>query len=178
MIATSFYHSALQERFQAVDEIHNGRSENLVKLTTLLKGLPDLVRGLSRIQYGKVGLRYYLVTSILLTPRFLKSNPKEVASVLSALSRVGNTFSLFEKPDDVGFQSRLLNDIIFALPRIQVPIRALLEELDLKYAKEGAMADLWKNPNKYPKIKDTKDVCKSTLSKPYDLQGDVGNTLG
>jgi DNA mismatch repair protein MSH3 len=46
--------SILQERFDAVEEIHQGQSANLVKLQTLLKGLPDLVRGLCRIQYGKV----------------------------------------------------------------------------------------------------------------------------
>lgn len=45
----------LRERFDAVEEIHQGQSANLIKLQGLfLKRLPDLVRGLCRIQYGKV----------------------------------------------------------------------------------------------------------------------------
>ena len=47
--------SILQERVDAVEEILEAGSANLVKLRTLLKGLPDLVKGLCRIQYGKVG---------------------------------------------------------------------------------------------------------------------------
>lgn len=44
----------LNERLEAIEEIVAGQAPNLVKLRTLLKNLPDLVRGLSRIQYGKV----------------------------------------------------------------------------------------------------------------------------
>ncbi len=47
--------SILQERVDAVEEILEAGSANLVKLRTLLRGLPDLVKGLCRIQYGKVG---------------------------------------------------------------------------------------------------------------------------
>jgi len=46
--------SILQERIDAVEEILEAGSPNLVKLRTLLRGLPDLVKGLCRIQYGKV----------------------------------------------------------------------------------------------------------------------------
>ena len=46
--------SILQERIDAVEEILAAGSANLVRLRTLLKGLPDLVKGLCRVQYGKV----------------------------------------------------------------------------------------------------------------------------
>jgi DNA mismatch repair protein MSH3 len=46
--------SILQERIDAVEEVLEAGSANLIKLRTLLKGLPDLVKGLCRIQYGKV----------------------------------------------------------------------------------------------------------------------------
>lgn len=50
--------SALQARVDAVDEIMSsdepGVSERLLKLRETLKGLPDLAKGICRIQYGKV----------------------------------------------------------------------------------------------------------------------------
>ena len=42
----------------AIDEILNAKSVRLreftIRLVELLKGLPDLAKGLSRVQYGKV----------------------------------------------------------------------------------------------------------------------------
>lgn len=46
----------LQERVDAVEEIVAGQSHTLDRLHTLLRKLPDLVKGLCRIQYGKVKL--------------------------------------------------------------------------------------------------------------------------
>ncbi len=49
---------ALQVRVDAVAEILSSEearvAERLLKLREMLKGLPDLARGLCRIQYGKV----------------------------------------------------------------------------------------------------------------------------
>jgi len=39
----------------AVEEILESSSENLVKLREVLRRLPDLAKGLCRIQYGQVG---------------------------------------------------------------------------------------------------------------------------
>jgi DNA mismatch repair protein MSH3 len=47
-------HSILQARIDAVEEIISSPSENLVWLREALKNLPDLAKGLCRIQYGKV----------------------------------------------------------------------------------------------------------------------------
>lgn len=44
----------LQERIDAIEEIIASPSEKLVALKQALKKLPDLARGLCRIQYGKV----------------------------------------------------------------------------------------------------------------------------
>ena len=46
--------SVLQERVDAVEEIISSTSEKLVSLRDVLKNLPDLAKGLCRIQYGKV----------------------------------------------------------------------------------------------------------------------------
>jgi DNA mismatch repair protein MSH3 len=59
----------------------------------------------------------------------------------------------------VGFQSSLLNDIVSSLPQLQGPIKELLEDLDIKQAREGVFTELWTNPEKYPAIEDAKDVC-------------------
>jgi DNA mismatch repair protein MSH3 len=44
----------LQERLDAVEEIFTSQSHILDRLRTLIRKLPDLVKGLCRIQYGKV----------------------------------------------------------------------------------------------------------------------------
>lgn len=125
----------LQERFDAVDEILQSPSADIIKLRTLLKGLPDLAKGLCRIQYGK-------------------SNPKEVATVLTALSRIANTFEPRAKPSDAGFKSELLNDIVFTMPHIREAVKGFLEDMDLKKAREGEITELWASPEKYPEVED------------------------
>lgn len=49
-----FSRSVLKERVDAVEEILASSSEKLVTLRIILKGLPDLAKGLCRIQYGQV----------------------------------------------------------------------------------------------------------------------------
>ena len=44
----------LQVRIDAVEEIISTTSQHLHTLRPILKGLPDLAKGLCRIQYGKV----------------------------------------------------------------------------------------------------------------------------
>lgn len=46
--------SALQARIDAVDEIMTNATYHMEKLRSLLVNMPDLVRGLTRVQYGKV----------------------------------------------------------------------------------------------------------------------------
>jgi DNA mismatch repair protein MSH3 len=46
--------TALQDRVGAIEELREGMSAKATMLRNLLKGLPDLAKGLARIQYGKV----------------------------------------------------------------------------------------------------------------------------
>lgn len=56
MIAASAdFHRALRERIDAIEEIISSTSERLVALRQAMKKLPDLAKGLCRIQYGQVG---------------------------------------------------------------------------------------------------------------------------
>lgn len=75
-----------------------------------------------------------------------------------ALSRVAHTFNPIEKPEDAGFKSSLLNDIIFAMPRIREAVKSLLGDLNLKNAKEGEITNLWASPEKYPELEDVRFV--------------------
>jgi hypothetical protein len=53
--------SALQARIDAIEEIINEKTYHMEQLRGLLVNIPDLVKGLTRIQYGKVRIlpRYY-----------------------------------------------------------------------------------------------------------------------
>jgi len=50
--------SALQARIDAIEEIINEKTYHMEKLRGLLVNIPDLVKGLTRIQYGKVKIRH------------------------------------------------------------------------------------------------------------------------
>ncbi|KAG8825802.1 Mismatch repair protein msh3 [Serendipita sp. 401] len=148
----------LYERFQAVEEIIADRSTTLVKLRTLLKGLPDLVKGLCRIQYGK-------------------SNPKELVTVLLALSRISTEFEPMKTSEDVGFKTPLLNDIVFGLPRLRVAVDKFLKEIDIKKARDGEITELWKDPAKYPEIEDARMAILSVELHMKDHLAEVRKTI-
>lgn len=88
-----------------------------------------------------------------------------MATVLVALQRVASTFEPLTKPEDVGFKSSLLNDIVFAMPRIRDAVKSLLGDLNLKSAKEGDISNLWASPEKYPEVEDARFV--SAMHVPH-----------
>jgi len=75
---------------------------------------------------------------------------------LTAFSRVASTFEPFAKPEDVGFKSSLLNDIVFAIPKIKEPLKAIVGVINLQKAREGNLTELWRDEEKYPAL----DNCK------------------
>ncbi|TYJ59150.1 hypothetical protein B9479_000139 [Cryptococcus floricola] len=141
--------AALRARADAIEEIIDDNTYLLEKLRSLLVNMPDLVKGLTRVQYGK-------------------ALPTEVATILVSLVRLGSEF----KPN-IGnvFRSSLLNSIPNTLPTIVERARELLGALDMKEAKANNKADLWSDPDRYPDIQDVKDaslvlcmsVCESEL---------------
>ena len=56
----------LQERIDAVEELISTPLQYLHTLRPVLKGLPDLAKGLCRIQYGKVYEVSYVRTILLI----------------------------------------------------------------------------------------------------------------
>ncbi|GJE98116.1 MutS family DNA mismatch repair protein [Phanerochaete sordida] len=115
--------TALEARIDAVEEILSTHSPRLTVLRQLLRGLPDLARGLSRIQYGKC-------------------TPQELAMLLPAFRRVGT--ALDKTPENSpAFNSGILNGIINALPRVKVPVEGILEKVHLSMLKEGRKEKMW-----------------------------------
>ena len=56
--------SALQARIDAIEEIINEKTYHMEKLRGLLVNIPDLVKGLTRIQYGKVNIYHADISQI------------------------------------------------------------------------------------------------------------------
>ncbi|ORY24383.1 muts domain V-domain-containing protein [Naematelia encephala] len=138
--------AALQARVDAIEEIMDSNTYYMEKLRSLLVNMPDLVRGLTRIQYGK-------------------AKPTEVATILVGLTRIASEF----KPTDRDvFRSPLLNNILQILPSIREQARGFLDDISVKDARENIEANLWVDPEKYPTIQDAKDcisICESELDQ-------------
>ncbi|KAF8580675.1 hypothetical protein K439DRAFT_1356338 [Ramaria rubella] len=123
----------LQHRVDAVEEARLGRSPKLIHLRDLLKGLPDLARGLCRIQYGRC-------------------TPKELVIFLLAMNRVASTFPVFSDPAEVGCLSPLWIDILFILPSLKIPMKDILAMINLERARENDKTKLWTDIEKYPSL--------------------------
>jgi DNA mismatch repair protein MSH3 len=146
----------LQERINAVEELISTPLQHLHALRPVLRGLPDLAKGLCRIQYGKVyDLSYVL--AILLRYIF-QCTPKELAILLPAFNRIATAFPTFESSAAVGFKSELLNSIFFALPLLREPVQQLIDAVVLKKASAGNKAEMWADLERYPEIADADGV--------------------
>nr|GAT43998.1 DNA mismatch repair protein [Mycena chlorophos] len=124
---------ALQERIDTVEEIVAGTSRTLHDLRQLLKKLPDLAKGLSRIQYRQCP-------------------PSELVMLLQTFHKLGAAFPSTETAAAIGFKSPILNRVIFSLPPLLEPMRQLLDELEISEAESDNKARLWTDPQKFPKI--------------------------
>ncbi|KAI0806964.1 muts domain V-domain-containing protein [Fomes fomentarius] len=127
---------ALRERTEAVEEIIANKSPKLAQLRELLRRLPDLARGLCRIQYGKC-------------------TPQELVVLLKAFQRVSTTFSALhpsQPPSGTNLKSKLLKGVVEALPKLRDPVRELCDAIVLKEAEEGRKDTMWNDVDKYPDL--------------------------
>ncbi|KAI0668532.1 muts domain V-domain-containing protein [Trametes maxima] len=123
---------ALRERADAVEEILANRSPKLMQLRELLRRLPDLARGLCRIQYGKC-------------------TPQELVVLLKSFRRVAGTFSAphpaqsqaSQASQGPALKTQLLVDVLEALPRLKEPVREICEAVDLSAAEQGREDAMW-----------------------------------
>ncbi|KAK0228364.1 muts domain V-domain-containing protein [Armillaria fumosa] len=126
---------ALRQRIDAVEEILASSSEKLVSLRQVLKGLPDLAKGLCRIHYGQC-------------------TPQELAILIRAFKKIADSVETIEKPSDLGFHSTILNDIIFSLQHVKEPVADMLRTVNLNEAAGGKKATMWVDPERYPDVLD------------------------
>ena len=133
----------ITERHNALTAIHtSSASLTLSKLRDLLRTLPDLERGLSRIHLGR-------------------AKPQELLRVLESFVRTGRVFEELENEEagederDGGgrLKSALLKRIVDDLPRVRGTAEALLGELELKAARDGLKEALFVDEDKYPALK-------------------------
>lgn len=143
----------LLERINAVDEIVKSQSYLLGKMRGLLKGLPDLERGLARIHYGK-------------------TTPQELVRVLSAFQRIAEEFP--DLPVDLtqssyGFKSETINSIFRALPDLQPTVKEILELINVPKAREGVKEDVWADEHQPEELTDLKDLLDTVDAEVSDL---------
>ncbi|CAE6520424.1 unnamed protein product [Rhizoctonia solani] len=148
----------LQERVDAVEEILETKELKIERLQLLLKGLPDLVKGLCRIQYKK-------------------ATPSELATMLTAWQRVATALDPIPMSKDAGFESDLLNDIAYSLPTLREPLAAITSQIDLRHARDNDKTELWVDSEKYPAIDEAKFGILSVESELEDHLKEIREIL-
>lgn len=143
-------HRLVEQRLQAISEVHrNSASLTLSRIRDLLRHLPDLERGLSRIHFGR-------------------ATPSELYRVLEAFQRVGRVFEEVDSPDEeqqaeLGegslrqsaggtLHSSLLLGIVKKLPRVRPIVDSLLAQIDVKRARDNNKEHLQTDVSKYPEL--------------------------
>ncbi|GAB1517406.1 Mismatch repair protein msh3 [Rhizoctonia solani] len=150
--------SILQGRVDAVEEILNTKELKIERLQLLLKGLPDLVKGLCRVQYKK-------------------ATPPELATMLTAWQRIATVLDPIAAPEDAGFKSELLNGIAYSLPTLREPLATIMREINLPQARDNNKADLWVDSEKYPGIEEAKFGILSVESELEDHLQEIRQIL-
>ncbi|KAH9890684.1 muts domain V-domain-containing protein [Cubamyces lactineus] len=130
---------ALRERTDAVEEILTNRSPRLTVLRELLRRLPDLARGLCRVQYGKC-------------------TPQELVVLLTAFRKIASTFTpphpsqSQQAAPAAGLKSRLLFGVVEALPRLRDPVQEVCSAVDFTAAAQGKTDSMWTDVDRFPAI--------------------------
>ncbi|KAL1933574.1 hypothetical protein VTP01DRAFT_7664 [Rhizomucor pusillus] len=117
----------LNERIDAIDELMTTDNPKKAKAQGLLKQLPDIEKGLSRIHYGR-------------------SSQSEVVQILNALLRIANSC---QNVQGYKFRSSLLNRIFDQLPTIREDVLSFLTVID---PDAESKIDFLRSEEKWPEI--------------------------
>lgn len=118
---------ALNERISAVEELMHTSNPQKACLEALLRQLPDIEKGLTRVHYGK-------------------SSPTELIQVLDAFYRISCMSS------DHTFESPLLNTLVHALPLIQRDIQEFRSAIRLTYQSNDRLDTFFHSEEQWPEI--------------------------
>jgi DNA mismatch repair protein MSH3 len=137
----------INRRLDAVQEIRDySESRAISALLELLSNLPDLEKGLCRIQYGSVR-SFTSLTIRTLIPDQCK--PSELCDITEAFHCVANKFPEYHRPSDVGCDASILNSIIFVLPKLRPIMTELMGQLNHGAARAGKKENMWTEASKY-----------------------------
>ncbi|GAA5990081.1 hypothetical protein JCM5350_001092 [Sporobolomyces pararoseus] len=149
---------AVNQRLEAITEIHQSSSNlALSKIRELLKSLPDLERGLSRIHFGR-------------------ASPNELLRVLESLMKIGNVFDQLVVDsgrvgdEEFGLKSQLLKQTVKELPKIKGIVKGLMEQVNGKMARDGKKEDLFERVQDWPELVECK---KARDSKEEEIQEEL-----
>jgi DNA mismatch repair protein MSH3 len=140
---------SVNNRLEAITEILDSTSTTnlaLSRIRELLKTLPDLERGLSRIHFGR-------------------ASPNELLRVLEALTKIGTLFDDLNPPEeggggggesscsgDFGLKSQLLKDTVKELPKVRGIVKGLVDQVNGKMARDGRKEDLFVREQDWPEL--------------------------
>ena len=137
----------INKRLDAVQEIHDySESRAISALLELLSNLPDLEKGLCRIQYGSVRSFASLTLRIL---TLVQCKPAELCDIIEAFHCVANKFPEYQRPSDVGCDASILNSTIFVLPKLRPIATELMGQLNHGAARAGKKERMWSEASKY-----------------------------
>lgn len=74
--------------------------------------------------------------------------------VLKAFQRIADSVEPTDSASDVGFQSPLLNDVIYSLQHVKKPISEILSVTSLKRLTEKERHEIWLDKDRYPDLED------------------------
>lgn len=142
----------LAERSDGVQSLAQGQDASLVpKLTAMLRGLPDLEKGLARLNYGR-------------------ATPNELATILLSLNRVTSEYK--GEMGNIG-KSQIVAEAVATLPKGRKTITEALALIDIREARENNKRNLFKDRDLFPDVQDTKELIQVVESELHEHLLDV-----
>lgn len=129
----------LEERRKAIEKVKSGKGI-VNMLPELLKGLPDLEKGLARISYGRI-------------------NPSELVTVLLSLNRLTTIpeFTEYEKDLTSNQEDDLIKDCLSSFPKARKVAVGFYRDINVQMSRDNKKEDMFNDPDKYPRVQDVKE---------------------
>jgi DNA mismatch repair protein MSH3 len=89
--------------------------------------------------------------------------------LLPAFNKIAKAFDDVQKPEYIGFESHVLNEIIFSLPKLKVPLEDILRAVHLEEAAKGKKDQMWRDLNKYRIVSELHEVEHVPLSSTFNI---------
>jgi DNA mismatch repair protein MSH3 len=151
-----------------------GSNAALTKATMLLNSLPDLGKGLSRIQYKQVcdcTVRESKAHCIM------QCTPKEFVRLLTSFKAVSVALDGIDFQDEYRPLSPVLMRILETFPTIKDAVAEWTSCLHLNKARENLKLELWRDEDKFPELTARSTVSKDATAHPINANLSTGNLV-